>query len=265
MGFLLSKLLPIFLYPLGLALLLQIIALFLPRRNVAIWISGAGIGLLWLASMPLVSRQLVWKLEEQAIAMTPAELPPADAVLVLGGGLLPALPPRRGVEVNSAGDRLLTGVVLMREGRAPWLLVSGGQVSFAAGDPAPSEARSAARLAVDLGVPADRILLSEKARNTAEEASALESIARRRGWRSVLLVTSAMHLPRAVSTFRRRTTLTIVPVGCDYELPERGSVGHHTPASLLMGVLPSSEALLTTTTVVRERLGGLIYRWRGWS
>ena len=118
------------------------------------------------------------------------------------------------MEVGEAGDRLLTGVDLMRQGRAPWLLVSGGRVSFAADDPASSEARSAAALARTLGVPQGQILLSEQARTTAEEASALNEMARRRGWRSVLLVTSATHLPRSVATFRHLTDLTIVPVAC---------------------------------------------------
>ena len=85
--------------------------------------------------------------------------------------------------------------------------------------PASSQARSAADLAGSLGVPADRILLSEQGRNTAEEARALDRMARAREWRSVLLVTSATHLPRSVATFRRLTGLTIIPVACDFQLP----------------------------------------------
>ena len=64
--------------------------------------------------MPVTSRQLIWGLEEQAAALTPQAIPNADAIVVLGGGLKPALPPRRGVEVSEGGDRLLTGVRLMR-------------------------------------------------------------------------------------------------------------------------------------------------------
>ena len=132
MEFLLSKLLPLALYPLGLALLLQILGLLGRRRRWATWLSGAGVALLWLAAMPLVSRQLVWGLEERASRLTPEPIPRADAVLVLGGGLRPAQAPRRSVEVGEAGDRLLMGVELLRRGRAPWLVVSGGRVAFTA-------------------------------------------------------------------------------------------------------------------------------------
>jgi uncharacterized SAM-binding protein YcdF (DUF218 family) len=263
-GFLLSKLLPLFLSPLGLALGLQLAAQLGRRRSWASAASGAGLGLLWLAATPWLSRQLVWGLEEQASRVTPSPVPRADAVLVLGGGLRPALPPRRRVEVAEAGDRLLTGVDLLRQGRAPWLLVSGGVVSFTAADPSPSEANSAARLAALLGVARERIVLSGEARNTSGEAIALQRIARQRGWRSVLLVTSATHMPRALATFRRSTDLTIVPVACDFLLPDRRSLGRPTPVSVLLALLPSADALATTTQVWKEHLGSLAYRLRGW-
>jgi uncharacterized SAM-binding protein YcdF (DUF218 family) len=264
MGFLLSKLLPLALYPLGLALLLQAGGLLGRRRRWGPWLSGAGIAVLWLASTPVVSHELVWQLEEQASRLTPAKLPRADAVLVLGGGLRPALPPRRGVEVNEAGDRLLTGVDLVRKGLAPWLILSGGRVSFTADDPAETEARSAAALAATLGIAEDRMLLSERARTTAEEAAAIQELARTRGWHTLLLVTSATHLPRAAATFRRRTDLTIVPVACDFQLPGRGAFGRATAASRLMGLLPAADALALTTVAIKEHVGLAAYRIRGW-
>ena len=138
MAFLLSKLLPLFLYPLGLALLLQLAALVGRRRTWAPLVSAGGLTLLWLSATPWLSRELGGGLEERAQRLTPNPLPRADAVMVLGGGLRPALPPRRGVEVAEAGDRLLPGVALLRQGRAPWLLVSGGVDSFTASDPSPS-------------------------------------------------------------------------------------------------------------------------------
>lgn len=265
MGFLISKLLPLALYPLGLALLLLMGGLLAHRRRWGPWLSVAGLALLWLASMPLTSRQLAWRLEERAARMTPALLPRADAVVVLGGGLLPALPPRRRVEVTAAGDRLLTGVELMRQGLAPWLLVSGGRVTFTSKDPAPTQARSAASLAASLGVPSDKILLSEQGRNTADEARALDRLARSRGWRSVLLVTSASHLPRSVATFRRLTKLRIIPVGCDYQLPARDAFGSPTPSSALIDLLPHADALALTSLAMKESLGQWAYRQRGWN
>jgi uncharacterized SAM-binding protein YcdF (DUF218 family) len=265
-GFILSKLLPLGLYPLGLGLLLQLAALLGRRRRWSPWVAAAGIALLWIPSTPLVSRQLVWGLEERSAALTPRLIPNADAIVVLGGGLRPALPPRRGVEVNEGGDRLLTGLALQRQGKAPLLVFTGGKVRLTAADQAASEARSAATLASQLGLPAPRMLLLEQPRNTAEEARALGELAADRRWRSVLLVTSATHMPRALASFRRLAgPLEVVPVACDYQLPDRASQGAITPASLLEDLLPDAGDLQLATVALKEHLGLLVYRLRGWS
>jgi uncharacterized SAM-binding protein YcdF (DUF218 family) len=264
MGFLLSKLLPQLVYPLGASLLLLALGLVGRRRRWGPGLSAAGLALLWLASMPWLSRQLVWGLEERAVRLMPDPLPAADAVLVLGGGLVPPLPPRRRVEVSDAADRLLTGVDLIRQGKAPWLVVSGGRVTFASGDPSPPEATYAATLAASLGVPPERIVRSEAPRNTAEEAMAMRAIARERGWRTLLLVTSATHLPRATATFRHLTDLRIVPVACDFQLAARNQSGQATAESLVLDILPNAGSLASTTSSLKELLGLTVYRLRGW-
>lgn len=272
MAFLLSKLLPLVLSPLGLALLLQAAGLLGRRRPWGIWLAGSGLLLLWLASLPLTSRALIWSLEERASRMVPVPLPQADAVLVLGGGVRPALAPRRQVEMGEAGDRLLTGIALLRQGKAPLLVVSGGRVGFTAADPSPPEADSAARLALALGVRPQQLLRNlgpgpDGPRNTGEEAEAIAALARRRGWHSLLLVTSATHLPRALATFQRRLppSLRLIPVACDYLLPAREGFGQLTPASLLLDLLPSAEALAVSQQVLREYGGLVVYRLRGWA
>lgn len=275
MGFLLSKLLPLLLYPLGLELLLQLLGLAAAskgseqgsrrRRQASLWLSGTGVGLIWLCAIPLSSRQLIWGLEDRAAALTPQQLPRADAVVVLGGGLRPALPPRQGVEVAEGGDRLLRGVQLVRRGLAPLLVTSGGRVSFTGHDPAPPEALWARDLAEELGLPADRILINPGSRTTAEEARDIGALGRRRGWTRVLLVTSAFHMPRSLATFQQRSGLTVVPVACDYQLPDRAHYGKPTLGNTLKSLLPDAEALYLSTLALKEHLGLAIYRLRGWS
>ncbi|MCX5930338.1 MAG: YdcF family protein, partial [Cyanobacteria bacterium] len=100
MGFLLSKLLPQLLYPLSLGLLLALSGLLLgPRRRWSAPLGGLGLALLWISSLPITARELVWGLEARSAALTPSPIPRADAIVVLGGGLRAALPPRAGVEV----------------------------------------------------------------------------------------------------------------------------------------------------------------------
>ncbi|MCP9840506.1 YdcF family protein [Synechococcus sp. J7-Johnson] len=266
MGFLFSKLLPQLLYPLSLGLLLALAGLLVgPRRRWSGPLGGLGMALLWISAMPLTARELVWGLEARSAALTPSPLPRGDAIVVLGGGLRAALPPRSGVEVNEAGDRLLSGIRLLREERAPLLLLSGGRVSFSGGDPAPAEAISARNLALELGVPADRLLLSDQARTTAEEAKDLRRIGKDRDWSTVLLVTSALHMPRALASFRRQSGLKVVPVACDYLLPARDQLGTPTAGSVLLSLWPDAGSLLLSSLAVKEHLGLLVYRLKGWS
>ncbi len=262
MGFLLSKLLPLLLYPLGLGLGLGLAGLLGRRRRWGPWLGGAGLGLIWLFALPLTSRQLIWGLEERALALTPAEIPVADAVVVLGGGLRPPLPPRRAVEVAEGGDRLLTGLRLLRQQRAPLLVTSGGWVSFTSGDPGLPEAIWARDLAEELGVPPERILLNPGSRNTAEEARDIGALGRRRNWRRILLVTSAYHLPRSLESFQRHSGLEVIPVACDFQLPDRNRFGDPTAASLAQDLLPSAQALELSSVAIKEHLGTITYTLR---
>ena len=267
MGFLLSKLLPLLVYPLGLGLLLHLSALVASRRDrkqLSYGLSGAGIGVIWLLAMPITSRQLLWGLEEQAVRLTPTALPTADAVVVLGGGLRPALPPRQGVEVAEGGDRLLTGLRLMRQGKAPHLVTSGGQVHFTAADPSPPEAVSAQLLAEELGLPAQQIITNAGSRTTAEEARDIGVLAQARGWHQVLLVTSAFHMPRAMASFER-SGLRVIPVACDFQLPERRAFGKPTVGSVVQDLLPNAESLHQSTIALKEHLGSVLYRLKGWA
>ncbi len=267
MGFLLSKLLPLALYPLGLGLLLQLSGQLgqARRRRWGPWLSGGGIALVWLLAMPGTSRQLIWGLEERSAALTAQPIPTADAVVVLGGGLRPALAPRRGVEVAEGGDRLLTGLRLLRQHRAPLLVTSGGRVSFTADDPAPPEAEWARDLAIELGVPARRILTNPGSRTTAEEARDIGALGRRHHWQRILLVTSAFHLPRALATFEHRSGLTVIPVACDYQLPSRANYGRPTLGNSLKSLLPDAESLYLSTLALKEHIGLLTYTLKGWS
>ena len=270
MGFLLSKLLPLALYPLGLGLLLQLAGQVGRAgrpwaRRLSGWLSGGGMALIWLFAMPLTSRQLIWGLEERSAALTPKAIPQADAVVVLGGGLRPKLPPRQAVEVAEGGDRLLTGLRLMRQGKAPLLVTSGARVSFTAADPAPPEALWARDLAIELGLKPSQILLNPGSRTTAEEAQAIGELGRQRGWKRVLLVTSAFHMPRSLATFQRRSGLTVIPVACDYQLADRAHYGRVTPGSFVKDLLPDAEFLYLTTVALKEHVGLLAYRLKGWS
>ena len=263
MGFFLSKLLPQLIYPLGLGLLLQLIAIGGRKRRWGLPLSVTGWLVIAVPAMPVVSDALLRQLEDQAASLTPKSSPKADAVLVLGGGIGPAPAQGLGVEVNEAGDRLLCGVRLWKQGTAPVLITSGARVSFTPNDPIAPEAVLSQQLAQELGVPASAVLINDQARTTAEEAQHINQLAADRGWKQLILVTSAFHMPRALASFKRQSDLEIFPVACDYRLDPQQQNQAFSWGELLIDLIPSSGSLKQTTQVLKEHLGLLIYKLRG--
>ena len=88
----------------------------------------AGILLLLFSSNPLISDALLRSLEDDFPVVAAESSPAAGAIVVLGGMTFAPVPPRIDVEVGEAFDRLLHGMRLLRAGKAPVLLLSGGDL-----------------------------------------------------------------------------------------------------------------------------------------
>jgi uncharacterized SAM-binding protein YcdF (DUF218 family) len=110
-----------------------------------------------------------------------------DAILVLGFSADDA-----GKAPPILRDRVQTAVAAWRRGAAPQLIVSGGAAHnrFV-------EADVMAELATELGVPAADVVREREAKNTVENLARSVEIMQARGWHSVLIVTSAAHVPRS--------------------------------------------------------------------
>jgi uncharacterized SAM-binding protein YcdF (DUF218 family) len=93
-------------------------------------------------------------------------------------------------------DRINEGVHEYERGVAGHLIVTGGAAHnhFV-------EAEVMARVAASQGVPADRIVQEPRAQNTLQNACYSARILKDRGWRSVEVISSASHLPRASMIF----------------------------------------------------------------
>jgi uncharacterized SAM-binding protein YcdF (DUF218 family) len=210
---------------------------------------------LWLPSTPLVASLLTASLERQYPPSAIGALPTADIAIILGGFAAPARPPRVTVEYSEAVDRATHGAALYREGRVGHLLVSGGNVPWQ--PPGPPEAVLVADFLVDLGVPRIAITLEDQSRNTRENAVNSAAVIAERGWRSALLVRSATHMPRALGAFRK-AGVAATPASTDV----RGDA-----AAALTGfaLLPDAAALASSTVAIREWIGLVVYRMRGWA
>ncbi len=97
--------------------------------------------------------------------------------------------------------RVAEGVRRLEAGAAPVLLLSGG-TGGARGGSVPAEAEVMRDLALAAGVADERLVLETESRSTLENARCSVRIMGARGWTKALVVTDAVHLPRALLAFR---------------------------------------------------------------
>ncbi|HXH01800.1 MAG TPA: YdcF family protein [Candidatus Competibacteraceae bacterium] len=259
MDLFLSKVVTQIAYPLCTSLLLAALAGLLQwrgRRGLGGGLLLLALGWLWLWSTPQVSEWLRGSLERRYTVVPLAQLPPADAIVVLGGGVEGVHPPERLQPNLMAGaDRVWQGAQLYRAGKAPRVVLSGGYLQW--GRSRQPEAEAMQTLIRDFGVPDEALILEGESRNTHQNALYTRALLERHGLRRVLLVTSALHMPRALAAFRA-AGIEVIPVPSDVEV-----VGQHTMT--VLDWLPDAAALEGSSRALKEYLGLWVYRLRGWS
>ncbi len=199
--FILKKLIGPLFFPLSLIIELLLIAAFLNKGRRKLIVSAAG--LLYLFSSLPFSYLILRPLESQYQPISASDVKKEIRwVLVLGGGSrdIKALPPEDRLS-DGALKRLMEGIRLAGFLPKARLVLSGG--NFRGGTP---EAVVMYRVARNLGLPSDRIVLEMTSRDTIEEVRFLKGCL---GKDPFYLVTSASHMPRAMRMFKRLGTKPI--------------------------------------------------------
>lgn len=258
----LSKLLPLFFYPLGLACVLMVAALVTLGKRPR-WAARAitlALIILLGASNGWVSSLLVRSLEGQNLPFT--VVPTAEAIVVLGGATKPALPPRPEVDLSEQGDRIFYAAQLYKQQKAPLIIVSGGRIDWTRqGAP---ESADMANILSQIGVPASAIIQDPDSLNTYENAVNVRKILNARGIHQVLLVTSALHMPRSLSIFKHQG-IAAIPAPTDFLVSNNELQALSTsPQATLLNLLPDSDRLEHFTRALKEYVGLFVYRLRGW-
>lgn len=236
---------------LTLAVLGLVLGLFRLRKT-----GGALIvaGLLWALawSLPVTSLWLGGALEGRYPHLPPAESPTADAIVVLGGNTANGranwfLP----YDKDTAVVRVDTAAQLYLAGRAPKVVLSGGALE---GDV--SEARGMAHAIRQQGVPESALILENASRTTYENAALTEDQLKARGIGKVLLVTSALHMPRAMAAFSKQGVVAIAaPAPPQIVPPADGSLNRW---------LPDQRTFDASRSIIKEYAGLFVYWLRGW-
>jgi uncharacterized SAM-binding protein YcdF (DUF218 family) len=163
---------------------------------------------------------------------------PADIAIVLSGGRY-----RDGSLNGDSVERTVAAVRLYHRGVVPRLLFTGGPCCGG------STSALMARLASELGVPGEAILVEENSDDTHQNAVNSAAMARQHGFRSALLVTGTLHLRRAEGAFAAAG------------LPVRPVRASEKDLTLLSGAW---ERIALVQAAIHEHIGLAYYRARGW-
>lgn len=203
------------------------------------------LGMTALAVLPL-GNLLLGPLEARYPANPP--LTRLDGLIILGGGERPVFPVGSGLaRVNESGERFLVASALAHRFPEAQVVFTG---SNGAGTRAQAEAAHA--LLTAAGIDPARITLEDRSRDTWENAVFTRDIigAETENW---ALVTSAWHMPRAMSVFCRAGFRGLIPYPVDHRAePMRDRLGWKL-----------AENLADLNTGAREWIGLTAYRLAG--
>jgi uncharacterized SAM-binding protein YcdF (DUF218 family) len=253
----LSKILPLLVLPFTVVLWFMLAALVLLWFHKGRWAGGciaAAIVVFVVCGNSSFSYALYAQHERIHLPLPAADYPEVDAIVVLGGSLSPPLSPRLYMDLSGSTDRIWHGVRLFRAGRSATIVLSGGNVFPQPG--VEGESLYAAQLMEEWGVPRSAILIEDRSRNTYENALYSKELLDKNGLKKVLLVTSALHMPRALRVFRSNG-IDAIAAPTDYNVVDLEQPG-------FFNWIPNLGAMSAISALIRENLGIIVYRYRGW-
>jgi len=254
----LFKLFPVFFYPPGLVFFLSItiLVLYLKKYNQALkWVIIALVVSSGLFSNTIFMHSLVRSLEKQYEPLS--VVPKASAIVLLGGATVPPIPPRITPETNDSGDRLLETVRLYKEGAAPYIIASGGKTAFIHDFEGSEALHTKQILTKYYGIPDTAVLMEDRAYNTRQNATYTKELLEQHNLTGpVLLVTSAIHMPRSVKIFEK-ADLEVIPAPGDYKMDKKLQI-------TIFTFLPNADSVFYTTAALHEYFGMAAYTLMGW-
>ena len=143
-----------------------------------------------------------------------------DGIIVLGGSVLPEMSVEwQQLETNQFHERLSSFIQLAQIYPDARLVFSGGNAST--DEYKPTEAQIAEPYLLKSGISPERLLIENKARNTAENVSYARQMASPQSKETWLMITTAYHMPRAMGVFCQQNW-KVIPYPVDHQtLPSK--------------------------------------------
>ncbi len=216
------------------------------RRFIAVTTGAFSLSWLFIWSLPVASSWVLMKLESQYPPVLIGDLTESDAIVVLGGTIVPAAGILEYPSLGAGADRVWHAARIYRAGKAPLLILTGGYTT----DGWTSEAQAMKEFILALGIPEESVLLEDQSLNTSQNATNTAGLLQKSGLKEIILVTSALHMPRAKALFDA-AGFQVTPAATDYT--------PYSPSTWQQW-LPSARALDASARGIKEVAGRLVGR-----
>ncbi len=248
MLYLLSKLLPLIVLPLGFSILL-LFSQLLRKWN---WLLFSSLSILSTFSLGIVSNAIWVMVESPWQRISSTKVRAANAIVVLSGGNASYKGPDRILEWSDP-DRFFAGIQLYKSKKASKIIFTSERV-----DTDLYSSQIYTRKALDMGIPSASIISTKEVRNTADEAYEVKKILynlKPRKNKSIILVTSAFHMNRAKNIFENQG-VKVIPYPVDF----RSNIYMARSTFNPYNWIPHANNLSKSSAGIREILGRAVYK-----
>jgi len=239
----LNKILPLLVSPLSIVLIIILIGTFFKSKKISL----LGLLILIFCSLPIISNKLIFYLEKDYSLQSIKDVSKSDAIVVLSGMISTIKTKEKlSYEFNGSIDRIFSGMNLFKENKAPLLILTNGKLPWSVGIP---EGEYLKDFSIKYGIPEDKILLTDNVQNTDQEAKAVAKLLNTNKV-TIILVTSAFHMPRAKKVFEA-ANIKVIPFAVDFKTQIKKIT--------IIDFIPSANSLKDTSHFFREMIGRLYY------
>ncbi|MEM7551559.1 MAG: YdcF family protein [Bacteroidota bacterium] len=253
MFFVLSKIFGYLILPLPLIFVFSIISFFLKRKRISRYLFVIASVLTIVFTNDFLANLSLKLLEGDPIPISELEHYKVGVVLT---GLTRArdLPDSR-VSFAEGVDRITDAVLLYRKGVIRKILVTGGSPLLKTDY---NESEMLVNFLKLCRIPDPDIIIERKAQNTYQNALYTSELLKENGYsEKILLITSAFHIPRASSCFKKQNV--------NHDVFPTDFLTHPVSEISLDYFFPTHEALLKWNHFNKELFGMLVYKIMGYA
>ena len=239
----LHKVIPLLTSPLFAVIILVLWGIYFNSKRASL----LAISILVFCSLPVLSNKLISNLEKDYTLAPISSANKADAIVVLSG-MVQTVEGTNGLvyELGEAADRIFAGIDLIKEEKAPVLILTGGKLPWSIGK---TEGNYLQEICLKYGLSSEIVHITKSVQNTDQEAKAVAKFLKKED-SNIILVTSAFHMPRAKKVFEA-AGVVVAPFPVDFRSPNKKIT--------IIDFIPSAEALHNNSFFVRELIGRLYY------